>query len=138
MRWGALLRLLDGRWLWGSPLLLATLCSFGFGLAAILDVAGALRRAEGVRAEVATELARLATEAAAIQCFATHESQVHLAVGEFDVHGVPDGELLLLSTVDRDHLVGLAAPRPRGRGDPRRPAPHPAGNLEPQTAAALG
>jgi len=98
MRWGALLRLLDGRWLWGSPLLLATLCSFGFGLAAILDVAGALRRAEGVRAEVATELARLATEAAAIQCFATHESQVHLADGEFDVHGVPDGELLLLST----------------------------------------
>ncbi len=98
MKWSAALRLLDGRWLWGSPLLLATCFSFAFGLIAIVDVADALRRAEDVRAEVTAELARLATEAAAIRCIAADEAQVHLKVGEFSVLAVPEGERLLLST----------------------------------------
>lgn len=102
MSGGTTLRWCGLRWLLDSPLLLATWCSFAFGLMAVVAVAAALRRAELVRAEVAGELARLAAEAAAIEFCAGDATRARVNVGDFEVRAVQRGPVLALAARSAD------------------------------------
>lgn len=98
-------RVVGCRWLLDSPLLLASWVTFAIGIVAILDVAAALHRAEAVRGEVASELARLAVEAAAIEVCANEAEQGQCAVGGFDIRYERRGPQLLLTARTSDNEV---------------------------------